>query len=111
MDRRHLLFQVPRRETWFLFIYRLDRWARGRLKEEKAKEESAENYEFRYVPTNLLGDDGKLLRSQTQVLRAFRSGRGHLRRGRHAAAQGPCRQGATVCENPHEEAKDQLAPF
>ena len=43
-----------------MFVYRLDRWARGRLKEEEAKEEGAENYEFRYVPTNPLGDDGKL---------------------------------------------------
>ena len=64
-------FQVPRRETWFLCSYRLDRLARGRLKEEEAKEEGAENYEFRYVPTNLLGDDGKLYEVRHKYYECF----------------------------------------
>ena len=54
-----------------MFIYRLDRWARGRLKEEEAKEEGAENYEFRYVPTNLLGDDGKLYEVRHKYYKYF----------------------------------------
>ena len=52
-------------------FYRLDRLARGRLKEEEAKKEGAENYEFRYVPTSLLGGDRKLYEVRNKYYKYF----------------------------------------